>query len=441
MDAYDAAWVNARIDQTIAIWHSCASGPVDALPSYVPREQLKREQAYDHALTDVENDLDHPPATRAAAGNSVHQYAALFGRFAATALDLEGPAIDLLTEQFLPVGIELGRRARRFDPSLPIADVVQAARNAWTACGLQPLLGHPIGLTPAIFAYSMMYPYSDNLIDDAGVSSDTKREFSARFRSRLRGDSIHPQTDRERALWKLIELLEQQYPRLLFPNVFECLLAIHQAQENSLKQIGKTTTPGASEVLRLSCAKGGTSVLADACLARGSLTRDESVFAFEWGVLLQLGDDLQDVVDDIERGSATLFSMAALAGSPLDPLALQLLRFAGKVSERMDRLPHGDAVHKSLLKMSWSSLIIRSIADTHRFFSPSFVRQTQRHSPFRFHFLRQRSKRLASKQGLYAKLIQRMTTLDDDEDDGSQKNWPDSPASLASANSETSAAE
>jgi hypothetical protein len=54
--------------------------------------------------------------------------------------------------------------------------------------------------------------------------------------------------------------------------------------------------------------------LADACLARGWLDAEESHFSFEWGMLLQLGDGLQDVREDKERGSTTLFSRAATLG-------------------------------------------------------------------------------------------------------------------------------
>src|SRR3974390_3017863 len=86
------------------------------------------------------------------------------------------------------------------------------------------------------------------------------------------------------------------------------------------------------------CAKGGTSVLADACLVRGSLDEAESEFAFLWGVMLQLGDDLQDVREDLERGSDTLFTRAIRAGRPLDALVEQLLNFAATVGDRMDAL-------------------------------------------------------------------------------------------------------
>ena len=36
------------------------------------------------------------------------------------------------------------------------------------------------------------------------------------------------------------------------------------------------------------------------------MNEEESRLGFEWGALLQLGDDLQDVREDLRRGSATL---------------------------------------------------------------------------------------------------------------------------------------
>ena len=67
---------------------------------------------------------------------------------------------------------------------------------------------------------------------------------------------------------------------------------------------------------------------------------------------------------------------------------------------------------KSLLKMSWRSLIIRAVADSADFFSDAFVEQAERCSPFRFDFLRQRQARITSEQGLYARLFEAF--LDDD---------------------------
>lgn len=343
---------------------------------------------------------------------------ASFGRFSAEALDLPADAIQMLTEGFLPVGTGLARWARSFDPDLGRADIVQACRNAWTACGLQPLFGEETELTPSILGYSLLYPYTDNYLDQPAITADAKRRFGERFRLRLRGDAIQAGNSHESALWELVALIEGQYSRKLFPGVYDCLLAIHRAQQDSVAQLnpGSGAIPfrSADELLRLSCAKGGSSVLADACLARGWLTAQESQFAFRWGVLLQLGDDLQDIREDLRSGSATLFSRTAALGIPLDGLANQLLRFSDCIAGEMEELPCGSRMLKDLLRMSWRSLIVNAVAESHRFFSSCYVKQIERTSPFRFDFLRARRKRLGRRHGLYESLFDRF--LEDSDD-------------------------
>ena len=281
-------------------------------------------------------------------------------------------------------------------------DIIQACRNAWTACGLQSLLGERMEITPSILGYSLLYPYSDNYLDCEDVSAEAKLRFSQRFRERLRGERLFAHDEREAAVWVLVELIEAQYPRARYPQVYNCLLAIHRAQEESMAQSRSCDRCSDAEVLRMSCAKGGSSVLADACLVNGRLSEQESRFAFEWGVLLQLGDDLQDVQEDLQCGSVTLFSRAAAQGSPLDDLVTQLLRFSERVGSGMDHLPNGTQVLKNLLRMSWRSLILGAVEESYQFFSPGFIAEAECCSPFRFDFLRARRKRLTSRRGLYA---------------------------------------
>jgi hypothetical protein len=204
----------------------------------------------------------------------------------------------------------------------------------------------------------------------------------------------------------MVRLIEEQFPRQHFPRVYECLLAIHQAQENSMAQLKGRRSADESELLRLSCGKGGTSVLADACLAHGSLTDEEARFAFEWGVLLQFGDDLQDVEDDLKHGVATLFSRSVLAGLPLDNLVRQLLAYSERVADRIEMLPHGEPALKRLLRMSWRSLILMAVARAHRFFTPAFIAELEPASSFRFEFLRARHNRIAGRRGLYKVLFE-----------------------------------
>ncbi|MBI3362357.1 MAG: class 1 isoprenoid biosynthesis enzyme, partial [Chloroflexi bacterium] len=216
----------------------------------------------------------------------------------------------LLSDGFAGIGGRMARRARGFDPAVPLADVLQASRNAWTACGLQLLFGRMMALTSSIFAYSMLYPYTDNYLDDPSASAQDKLGFSRRFGMRLAGQPAEVANSREEAIWRLVGLIEGEYPRATYPRVFESLLDIHAAQHNSLR-LRRNLDASYDEILHTSFHKGGSSVLADAWLAAGELSPEQARFAFLWGVLLQLGDDLQDLTEDLDAGVLTLFTHAA----------------------------------------------------------------------------------------------------------------------------------
>lgn len=474
---YSWPWVEEQSAETAALWLDCHTGPMPDAPHFTPHQQRQRERAYDQALNKVERELKRPPSntktgnvgalgldseTRDTATPGAPSFprslwkgwipqllrppvsqherhlatqdrvTEAFAQFAAQGLDLDSAAIDLLTCDFLPAGTQLARWARAFDPSLSMTDIVQASRNAWTACGLQPLFGEPQRLTPSILGYSLLYPYSDNLLDREDLSSSAKLHFSARFRQRLHGETLPIEDPREFALQTMIHLIESEYPRNTFPQVYQCLLAIHQAQENSLRQL--RSLQDLTEILTISCAKGGTSVLADAILARGHLTESEIQFAFAWGVLLQLGDDLQDLAEDQRRGSVTLFTRAAARGIPLDGLTRQLLRFSDRVAARMEQLPHGTPTFRGLLRMAWRSLILCAVAYSHNYFSKQFLAEAENISPFRFSFLRARRDRLAGRRGLYKSLFEAFLASPDSTIAGLPE-----PRSFAASFHETSA--
>ena len=403
--SYNWSWVEAQATDTMARWNSCAQKTCPGGPRFSRIEQQRREDAYDEALRTVERE-----AKQASRGNrerveAQRRITAVFPRFASVALGLEDDAIQMLTDGFLPIGTQFAQWASRFDSALPMPDIIQACRNAWTVCGIQPLLGDRMQITPAIIGYSMLYPYSDNYLDNDGVSTSRKLEFSASFRDRLCGLSMPPRDPHEAAVWAMVRLIELQFPRSRYPRVYECLLAIHQAQENSLAQSKRSRGASEEELLSLSCAKGGTSVLADACLAHGFLNEAQSRFAFDWGVLLQLGDDLQDVADDLKHGSATLFSRSVARGIPLDDLLRQLLVFSDSIADELDALPDGDPALKRLMRMSWRSLILMAVARSHHFFTSDFLAELEPASPFRFEFQRARNKRLSGRRGLYKVLF------------------------------------
>lgn len=406
------SWVESQVSAAIAEWDSCAARLVPTGPRFSPDEQQLRENEYDRSLRQVEDEAKRVRRRPAARLNAQQRIIAVFPRFASVALGLEDEAIAMLTDGFLPIGTEFAQWARRFDPDLSMPDIIQACRNAWTVCGIQPLLGDRMRLTPAIVGYSLLYPYSDNYLDGEKIPAERKLEFSRRFRDRLCGLRIAPRNRHEAVVWAMVRLIEEQFPRHLYPHVYECLLAIHQAQENSLAQLKQSRLQGAADLLGLSFAKGGTSVLADACLCHGYLNDAQARFAFDWGVLLQLGDDLQDVQEDLKNGSATLFSRAVKEGVPLDSLVSQLLAFSELVADQVDRLPDGDPTLKRLLRGSWQSLILMAVARSHRFFSGKFLAGLERSSPFRFAFQRDRNKRLSGRRGLFGVLFESFLASD-----------------------------
>ncbi|MGP8252946.1 MAG: hypothetical protein ACLQHF_13005 [Terracidiphilus sp.] len=429
-ECFSWSWVEQEVARTSAAWHACAGLPLPPATHYTPRDQRRREAEYDRAMHLVERESDAVKHTREGQTRpgrlaAQERILAVFSEFAAVALSLPAEAVDLITGIFLPAGAEFARRARQFDPKLTMAAIIQACRNAWTVCGLQPLLGESAGITPSIVGYSLLYPYTDNYLDAAGESPAAKREFCMRFRQRLRGEMLPPTGAHEAAVWALVEMVEGQYPRAQHPQVFESMLAIHQAQEESIAQLTKKGArlrvprllergwlrprldgaPSAERILAISCAKGGTSVLADACLARGWVNAQESRLAFDWGALLQLGDDLQDVREDLKRGSATLFTRAVAEGQPLDAIVCQLLSYAERVGAEMDQFAHGSPALKNLLRTSWRSLIVAAIANAREFFTPAFVREIETTSQFRFSFLARRHKRVNRRKGLYANVF------------------------------------
>ena len=56
------------------------------------------------------------------------------------------------------------REAKKFNKSLSYMDIGQAMRNVWIVNILQAAFGEKVGLSKAIFGYSMLYPYTDNYL-------------------------------------------------------------------------------------------------------------------------------------------------------------------------------------------------------------------------------------------------------------------------------------
>ena len=373
----------------IDLWWECDTSFPDLGPSYAAQAQTQNEKDLLQSLDQMKHMLDNPPRSREGVQAAQLRLGVTFRRLAEEALGFKAAQLDLIPSQaFSDVSEKFVRMARAFDPSLSAENIYQAGRNAWTAHGLQWLLGLPVQLTPSILAYSLLYPYTDNYLDDPDIASATKLAFNERFRQRLAGDVLAPVNAYEQVIFDLLGMIEKQYTRSDDPTVFEDLLAIHHAQSQSVNLLRRAAAPGEVDVLGLSFHKGGTSVLADGYLVSPSLNGAQRRYTYGHGIFAQLLDDMEDVEQDTRAGRLTMYSQPAGHWS-LDRLANRTFHFGRKILMRLDRFDVAEPV-RELIRHGADLLLIDTIGRTDRYYTPSYLRELEAHSPFRFSFLKER---------------------------------------------------
>ncbi len=209
-------------------------------------------------------------------------------------------------QEFLHITKQFIRDAMRFDCEIQLADIMQAMRNVWIILLLECMLERPLCYHKAIFAYSMLYPYTDNFLDDPGITPALKKAFNHWLTKRLKGEVQRNTQPLYQEVDKLITMIEETFHRPQFPQVYEALLRIQEGQVLSLCQGERLSK---DEILKISIYKGGASVLADGCLMDGTLQQKEAMFCMSYGFLLQVADDIQDMEEDRQAQQYTLASI------------------------------------------------------------------------------------------------------------------------------------
>jgi len=417
-DAPSLALVQQLLARFTALWWESAPTPPTLGPTYTARDQAAREAHLERFLGAVTSELERPPRTGPERSATQERTFSAFGTFARAALDFEERHLDvLLARGFTQALTAFAQAAHRFDPALTGSDIFQAGRNVSAMNGLQLLFGQPVELTPAIFAYSLLYPYTDNYLDDPTVPAGAKLAFNERLARRLAGEDVAPTDARERTVYELVGLIERQFARSRYPQVFESLLAIHRAQVKSVRLIRRHAPPYEVDVLGISFEKGGASVLADGYLVAGSLTQAQAEFLFGWGAFLQLADDLQDVEQDRQDGLSTVFSQT-VGRWPLDALTDHTFHFGARVLEQLDSFdapgPESQALQE-LMKRSAGQLLVDAAGRARRFYTRHYVRELEAHSPFRFAFLARSGKKLARQRASLMRLVEAFAAPGDEE--------------------------
>ncbi len=305
--------------------------------------------------------------------------------FARTALNLEPRHLDFIQSTgMVEASQKFARMARAFDPQIRAIDIYQAGRNVMTMNMLQVLLGLPAEVTPAVFAYSMLYPYTDNYLDDPAVSRTTKLAFNHRFHLRLSGENVPPANKHEETLYRLVALIEDQWDRMRYPLVYDSLLEIQAAQMRSLRLVSPGAAPYELDVLGISFEKGGVSVLADGYLVAGWLTPEQAAFTYGYGAYTQLMDDLEDIQEDLQAGRQSIFTQTA-GRWPLDHLTSRMIHFGRVVFGDFSAFTTpATSSMRELTDHGIDSVLIDIIGRAAKYYSKPYLRELERHVPFRF---------------------------------------------------------
>lgn len=365
---------------------------------YTPSEKISRENILDQYLDSAKVLRKKKQSGLTISEEDEKRFLASTRSFFCKALGFTPQQLDVMfSDATTEVSRQFARQAREFDPSIPFVDILQAGRNVWIMNGLQIVLGIPVKLTPSILAYSLLYPYTDNLIDNPDISAAEKIIFSHNFHKRLEGLPVQPNNPSEETIYRLVEMIEGEFPRPEYPGVYHSLLAIHETQTDSVQLMLPEDSLTETEALKIGLAKGGASVVADGYLVAGHLTKEQEDFLFGYGAYLQLLDDIQDIKEDRDAGLKTIFTRNHI------PLEMKINKTWWFGEQVMQRLPLLGGEHLevfgSLMRKSMDFFIIESIAQNPDLYNRQYRNAIEAYSPFNFEYIQKQKSQFGPYHG------------------------------------------
>lgn len=384
----DSGAFTARVGHWAALsftrWERAPETPPDFLPRYSVAQQAGKQRELESLFGKLPVSTERYESL--ATGERARLRARVRSWIARSVAPAGGKPVDAFFEQCERVADAFISRAREFDPALPDGDIHQALRNQWVFNSIQAFCGRPVSLTPSSFAYSMLYPLTDNRLDVPDHPAEERASLVRWLSSRLSGGLIgERQDDRHAPIARLLDMIDGEFPRPGYPDVHRSLRAIHDAQKQALSLDAAANQGREPELLMLTLAKGGTSVLVDGYLVAGTLDEIRGEAFFGYGVLLQLIDDLQDLDEDGAHGHSTPFKRAG-AGSALERQTNKLLNFVRSECTRLN----GVSVARWLppvIEQSCMSLLLEAIARYRRLYGTPYLRMIEPCMPVPLEYL------------------------------------------------------
>jgi hypothetical protein len=301
---------------------------------------------------------------------------------------------------------EFLRHVRKFAPELSFEEVGQGLRNYIVYAMFKEISQMQSGFNLAGFGYSMLYPFTDNFIDNINNSALDKLEYNQIIRDKIQGKEVHPKSIHQQKTCDLLQAIEAEYPRDIDTTVFTLLLMMLEAQEDSIRQQNKGIPLTAEERLDISLYKGGISVLIDRFLVKKEIAEEELIFYLGLGFFLQLADDLQDIKEDSEQGYQTIFTID-LHPEQEEKIVNKMIHFVYQI---MNTYQSENDTFKNFILANCYQLINTSMAGSKEFFSKDYLDRSEKYLPVTYPFLENFKKNLNANKNLnvqekYMKLL------------------------------------
>lgn len=277
---------------------------------------------------------------------------------------------------------------RAFDESLRPAQIWQTLRNYFIYAMILDMQGKEQHAGDPILAYSLLYPYTDNYIDDARITRQDKERYNRMIASKLRDEAVTPHNALEEKTCRLLDMILTAYEGSARKKIMETLLELLEAQNNSIRQ--QKTPLTEAQILEISIRKGSTSVLADYLFAATDWREYEENFYLKFGFLLQLVDDLQDIEEDRNAGSQTLMT-GAESRQQLEQYTNRLLWFSWHVIRDFE--PVNPGLKRFVLKHCVEISLLTAAANQ-QFFSREYLKALETYLPFSLDFLKKMKKQM-----------------------------------------------
>lgn len=272
---------------------------------------------------------------------------------------------------------EFLRNVRSFAPELTFADIGQAIRNYIVYAMFKKLHRDNSGFNLAGFGYSMLYPFTDNYIDNRTLSAADKKEYNQLIRDKIKGLEVHPRSVHQKKTCELLQDIEILYPRNQDDTVYQLLLMMLDAQEISLCQQSRDLPLSTEMRLDISVYKGGISVLMDRFFVHKVVTEEDLIYFLGFGFFLQLADDLQDIKEDNTLGHSTLFT-THLQAEHEEKIVNKMFHFIHQLME--EYLSDNESI-KHFLLLNCYQLICSSTIKSKEFFSQEYFNVLEQYLP------------------------------------------------------------